>query len=229
MSPSDTTPRQEEALQIIRDTFERLGRPPTIRELGEALGISSTNGVRYVLGKLEEKGWIVRSRRVSRGIRFTDEGRALYPAARHAGQSARPRDPARGTGVWNVVALPVVGRVAAGEPILAQQNIEEILQLDRSLFPYDEGTFALQVQGDSMVNAGILEGDLVVVRPDPRPANGTIAVAYWEGEATVKRFFRHGSRVVLRPENDAYEEIEIDPAQDDFRVLGRVVGVVRRI
>ena len=219
-SIGDMTSRQAEALAFIGDTISSLGRPPTIREIGLAMGISSTNGVRYFLGALEERGLIERSRRVSRGIRLPGRPRAF---------SRRTRRPLLSLSSPDRLSLfPLVGRVAAGEPLLAEQNIEEILTLDPSLFPYHDGAFALRVKGESMKGAGILDGDLVIVRPDPTPSNGQIVVAFWNEEATVKRLYRRGKRVVLHPENESYADLEIPPHARDFRVLGRVVGVLRR-
>ena len=213
----DLSPRQAEALEFIKEVSLRNGRPPTIREIGDALGISSTNGVRYFLGVLERKGLIERARRVSRGIRVMKQ----HSRGRVHRQKVIPLRE-------RTIEVPLVGRVAAGEPVLAEQNIEDILRLDNSFFHTGDGSFALRVKGDSMVGAGILEGDLVIVKPDVRPETGDIVVAYWEEEATVKRYYRRGKNVVLRPENDDYEEITIDPRQEDFRVLGKVVGLIRR-
>lgn len=217
------TDRQAEALAFIRDTIERLGRPPTYREIGLALGISSTNGVRYFLDTLESKGLIERDPRLSRGIRLTRGGRIVVPlhGAKAGIRGARTRPSP-------IVEVPLLGRVAAGQPNLAEQNLDDILRLDAAFFAYSEGTFALRVKGDSMRDAGILEGDIVVVRPDDRPSRGDIVVAFWQDEATVKRFFRNGDRIVLRPENESYQDIVVEPRQEDFRILGRVVGVLRR-
>lgn len=219
------TDRQAEALAFIRDTIERRGRPPTYREMGLALGIASTNGVRYFLDALESKGLIERDARISRGIRLTRGGRIVVPLRRF---HARGRGGRSATSTSATVEVPLLGRVAAGQPHLAEQHVDDILRLDAAFFAYSEGTFALRVKGDSMKDAGILDGDIVVVRPDNRPSRGDIVVAYWQDEATVKRFFRNGDRIVLRPENESYEDIVVEPRQEDFRILGRVVGVLRR-
>ena len=199
MARKALTPRRQDILDcIIRHTQEH-GYPPTVREIGLEVGLTSSSSVHFHLRALEQAGLLQRTASLTRAIRPT--------ASRMLGT---PR------------AVPLVGTVAAGEPILAEQNIEDTLPLPQALFPGDE-VFALRVQGDSMVNAGILDGDLVVVQRQEAADNGDIVVAMLDGEATVKRFFRRSDGIELRPENDHLQPIVTDAAT----VLGRVCGVLR--
>jgi len=197
---------QRSILQFIRDSVEAHGRPPSIREIGDHLGIRSTNGVRYHLSVLEREGFLHRQGRVSRGIRLTEEG---YRVGREGGR----------------IRLPVVGRVAAGKPLLAGENIEDILDLDAKVA--GSGTFGLRVRGDSMKGAGILEGDVAIVRAQEAAGPGDIVVALIGEEATLKRYLPRKGRVVLRAENPKYKDIAVLPGADEVRILGRVVGIIR--
>ena len=204
MTERPLTARQTEILEFIRDEMDRRGMPPTIRELGHQFGIRSTKGVEDHLAALERKGFIRRERGKSRAIEVSD------------------RPDMRGARL-----LPLVGRIAAGAPVLAVENQEGTFVFDESLVGAGE-TFLLRVVGDSMVNAGIFEDDLVIVRKQDDAREGEIVAARLEEEATVKRFHREGGRIVLLPENDAYDPIPV--AEDrDFQILGKVVGVYRRI
>ena len=169
MSPETLTSRQQEVLELIKRLTAQQGAPPTIRELKEGLRLKSLRGVTVHLDALVRKGYIQRSRQ-ARGIRLLGEGSIL------------PLDPAP-------VFIPVVGRIAAGQPILAEQHIEERLAVDPRWVP-GPGCFAVRVHGDSMVEAGITDGDYVVVRPQPTAENGQIVAVLIEGEATVKRFYQ---------------------------------------
>jgi repressor LexA len=222
-APQDLTRRQRRVYDLIVSSLQRNGRPPTMREIGSALGITSTNGVRYFLEVLEERGYIERDPGLSRGIRLPRRRPAL--ATIHPLRDTPLRD-ARENPHFDV---PIIGSIAAGSPLLAEENLEGTLTLDASLFAGKSGSFALRVRGDSMKDAGILPGDLVIVRPETAPANGAIVVAYWDGEATVKRFYRRGREITLHPENPSYEDIHIPDSQHDFRVLGTVIGVIRRV
>jgi len=203
----DLTPTQERILRFISETIRDHDRSPTIREIGEEAGISSTNGVRYHLSILEKLGYIKRSRGISRGIEWLEH---------------HPRStPSRST-----VEVPLVGRVAAGSPILAVENIEGVLAVDEMLARGEE-CFALRVNGDSMKNAGIIDGDVVIVSPQPDAKTGDIVVALLDDEATVKTYVASGGKVTLRPENPDYDDIVLD-RRDDARVLGKVVGLMRR-
>lgn len=198
--------REREILDFIREAILRNGSPPTLREIGQAFGIASTNGVRYYLDLLERRGFIRRQDRISRGIEVVT-GPGIAPALRP-------------------VPVPVVGRVAAGAPLLAEENIEDHILLDPALAP-GKGHFALRVKGDSMTGAGILDGDLVLVRPQRDAQPGEIVVALLGDEATVKRLARRRGRYFLDPENESYEPIPLEATDREVRLLGRVIALVR--
>ncbi len=200
----DLTPRQQQIIEVIRSSIAEQGYPPTVREIGAAVGLSSPASVQNHLSALEERGYIRRG-----ALRR----RALELVTAKVDASA-PRS----------VLVPLVGRVAAGQPLLAEQNVEDVLELPPFL-AQDDGCFVLQVQGTSMVGAGILDGDLVVVRRQDDAENGDIVVALLEDEATVKRFYREADHVRLQPENAEMEPI----LTRDPRILGKVTGVMRRL
>lgn len=202
------TSRQQQIYQFIVDTVRYTGRPPTIREIGEEFGITSTNGVRSVLDALVKKGYIRRTPLVSRGIELMD-----YVETGVAGME--------------IQNIPVIGRVAAGEPVLAVENVEGTLTVDRAFLPCED-VFALRVHGDSMKNAGILSGDYVLARQQHTAEKGDIIVAILGEEATVKRYEPGYNRVTLMPENEAYEPIVVDRRSPEFRIAGKVVGLMRR-
>ena len=211
--------RDQAILDMIAGSLRDQGRPPTIREIGEAFGIASTNGVRYYLDRLEKAGKIRRDRWTSRGIELQGPAPARTPTAP---VKAIP-DSTR-----NAIEIPLLGRVAAGAPILAEENIEDVLIVDGA-FVRPGKHFALRVKGDSMKNAGILDGDVVIVHHDTPLRSGEIAVAVIGDEATVKRYFPRRDKVLLIPENEAYEPIEVRPSDPEFRIAGKVVGVFRRL
>ena len=192
-------------LDYIERETSSTGVPPSIRQIGTALGISSTNGVRLHLQALQKKGYIRRSQRTSRGIVSLNR---LSTAA----------SPSRST----TVDIPILGRVAAGTPIMAAENHEGSLTLDASLIKNQE-SFALRVNGDSMINAGILDGDIVVVRLQQGADNGDIVVARVGEEATVKRFYREQDAIRLQPENPSLTPIY----STDVEICGKVVALVR--
>ena len=204
MTERALTSRQQAILDWLRDEIDRRGLPPTIREIGEAFGIRSTKGVEDHLAALERKGSIRRERGKSRAIEIC----------------ARPD--LRGARL-----VPLLGRIAAGTPVLAVENRSDEFVLDESLVGAGE-TFLLRVQGDSMKDASILDGDLVVVRAQDEARTGDIVAARLGEEATVKRLDRSGGIIRLLPENEAYEPILPDPSED-FQILGKVVGVYRRL
>jgi repressor LexA len=204
MTERALTTRQQAILDWLRDEVDRRGVPPTIREIGEEFGIRSTKGVEDHLAALERKGAIRRERGKSRAIEVV----------------ARPD--LRGARM-----VPLLGRIAAGAPILAVENHAGRFILDESLVGGGE-TFLLRVQGDSMKDASILDGDLVVVRAQEAARSGDIVAARIGDEATVKRFEQTPRGIRLLPENDAHAPIDVD-ASDDFSILGRVVGVYRRL
>ncbi|MEZ5064949.1 MAG: transcriptional repressor LexA [bacterium] len=200
----ELTPRQAEILDYLRAAIEGRGMPPTIREIGQEFGIRSTKGVEDHLAALERKGYIRRERNKSRAIEISD--RPDLSGAR---------------------VLPLLGRIAAGAPTLAVENQSGTFVMDESLVGSGQ-TFMLRVAGDSMKNASILDGDLVVVRVQESAKNGEIVAARVGDEATVKRFWREAGGIRLLAENEAYDPIVVDP-DEDFAVLGKVVGVFRQI
>ncbi len=198
----EITDRQSKILEYIRDVTRSRNYPPSVREIGEAVGLSSSSTVHNHLNQLERRGLIKRDPSKSRTVQLV--------------QDVRDEQLRR-----NAVPVPVVGHVAAGTPILAEQNIEDHLMLSRDIA--QEGWFALRVRGDSMVNAGILDGDLVIVKPQPDAPDGTIVVALVEEEATVKRLDRSAGHVRLVAENPAYAPIEPETAS----MVGEVKGLIR--
>jgi repressor LexA len=194
--------RQSRILEYIRHVSRTRNYPPSVREIGEAVGLSSSSTVHNHLNQLERRGLIHRDPSKSRTVQLV--------------KNAREEEIAKGA-----VRLPLVGNVAAGTPILAEQNIEDHILISESLA--QEGWFLLKVRGDSMVNAGILDGDLVLVRPQPSADNGQIIVAMVEGEATCKRLDRRNGQIRLLPENEDYQPIVAPDAQ----VVGLVKGVMR--
>ncbi|OUM98082.1 MAG: repressor LexA [Firmicutes bacterium ZCTH02-B6] len=200
---NDLTPRQRQILEFIKREVQQRGYPPSVREIGQAVGLSSSSTVHGHLNKLEEKGYIRRDPTKPRAIEV------LEPSGAPSG---------------SVIYAPVVGRVTAGEPILAVENIEGYFPLAREFAGAGE-LFLLQVRGDSMIKAGILDGDYVIVRQQPDALNGDIVVALLGEEATVKRFYRENGHVRLQPENDAYPPI----VARDVQILGKVIGVYRRL
>jgi repressor LexA len=205
----ELTSRQREILDFIRAEIHRRGFPPSVREIGEAVGLSSSSTVHSHLAALEAKGLLRRDPSKPRALEVLDY-----------------RDTERGVDYESVQAVPLVGQVAAGAPILAAENIEATLPLPASFA--GEGTFILKVKGESMIDAGILDGDYVVVRQQRDASNGEIVVAMIDEEATVKRFFREGSRIRLQPENRSMEPIYAD-GYVDFAILGKVVALFRRV
>ncbi|HVP14101.1 MAG TPA: transcriptional repressor LexA [Terriglobales bacterium] len=193
--------RAREILSYIRSFQQEHGLPPTIREIGKAFEISSTNGVRYYLTMLEKAGYLKRRGKVSRGS-------SLLASTRRAG-------------------VPLVGRVAAGRPILAEECVEDLLDVG-TIFGEPSGLFALRVRGDSMVEAGILDRDLVIVRQREQANPGDIIVALVGTEATVKYYRPRGNTIELAPANAKYEPISVTP-DHEFRILGIVTGVLRTV
>ncbi|MEO6701282.1 MAG: transcriptional repressor LexA [Jatrophihabitantaceae bacterium] len=215
------TSRQRTILTVIRDAVQERGFPPSMREIGDAVGLQSTSSVSHQLAVLEQKGYIRRDPNKPRALDVRAPGeqddRAVAPP--------HPvHDDALQAGSPVPVLVPVLGRIAAGGPILAEQLVEEVFPLPRTLV--GDGTlYMLKVQGDSMVDAAIADGDWVVVRQQPDADNGDIVAAMIDGEATVKTFRRRDGHAWLMPQNPAYSPI---PA-DDASILGRVVAVLRKI
>ena len=205
------SPRQRRVLEVIRDWVDRFGYPPSVREIGEAVGLTSTSSVAHQLRALERKGYLRRDPNRPRAVGVRPVEEPEQPVDEVAG---RPRP----------IYVPVVGRIAAGGPVLAEQAVEDVFPLPREIV--GEGSlFLLRVAGDSMIEAAITDGDWVVVRQQPIAENGDVVAAMIEGEATVKTFKRQDGHVWLLPRNPAYEPIPGDEAT----VLGRVVAVLRRL
>ena len=196
------TERQHKILDYIRYVTKVRNYPPSVREIGEAVGLNSSSTVHNHLNQLERRGLIKRDPSKSRTVQLVQDA--------ELDQQRR-----------NAVSVPIVGHVAAGTPILAEQNIEEHVLLSSELAK--DGYFMLRVRGDSMVNAGILDGDLVLVRPQQEAPNGSIVVALLEGEATVKRIERSNGHVKLIAENPAYQPI----VTSSVTLVGVVRGVIR--
>ena len=205
------TDRQQEILLFIEQFRESVGYPPTLREIGKKFSISSTFGVKRHLDALVKKGYLIIESNASRGITSVrnDDDKPKYNYEN------------------NVFAkVPIVGRVAAGSPITAIENIEGSVVVDPAFIKKAEHSFALRVKGDSMINSGIFEGDLVIVTPNKNPVNGEIVVAMLDDEATVKIFENKNNKIRLIPSNENYQPIEITTDRE-FSIVGKVVGVIR--
>ncbi|MCQ2054997.1 MAG: transcriptional repressor LexA [Fibrobacter sp.] len=208
----ELTDRQAEIYEYIRKYSKENRMPPTVREIGNHFDISSTNGVRSILAALIKKGYINRSPRLSRGIEIlnTDNDQPMEEA------------------VSNTIEIPIVGRVAAGTPILAVQNLEGTVTIDRDFLACRTDVFALRVKGDSMINAGIFDGDLIFARQQKSAERGEIVVAQIDNEATVKYYQPLSDHIELRPANPKYRPI-IVKSNKDFSIAGRVIGVMRKV
>jgi repressor LexA len=198
------TDKQAKVLQFIKDQIAARGSSPTIREIGKFMGITSTNGVRLHLTALLKKGYLKKQNFIARGLEL-----------------------AQSVSV-DIRQVPLVGSVPAGLPIDAIENVESEIALDASFAPKGD-SFTLRVVGDSMRDAGILNGDLVLVQKQSVANKGDIVVAIIGGEATVKRYFPESKRIRLQPENDDFEPIFVGKKDGEFRIAGKVVGLLRRI
>jgi repressor LexA len=196
------TAKQRRVLEVIRECLKLRGQPPTVREIGNEIGVASSCTVQRHLDALERKGFIKRDRYKYRSIELAD---TPYPVFTRA------------------VNVPILGSIAAGAPILATEHIEDMFPLPMNVVG-DDQMFMLRIRGDSMVNAGIFDGDLVAIRQQPDARNGEIVAALLEDEATVKRFYREGDHIRLQPENPQYDPI----IAQDVRLLGRVVMSIRQ-
>lgn len=205
------TARQEEIFLYISNRIKEQQPPPTVREIGEKFNIASTNGVRSILGALVKKGYIKRSPKLSRGIQIIKNETDFKPNNAEEG-----------------IEIPILGRIAAGEPILAIQNLEGTMVVDRDFIARQENVFALKVKGDSMIKAGIFDGDLIFARQQPTAEKGQIIVAQVNDEATVKYYNPSHDKILLEPANDKYFPIEVTPNQN-FSIAGKVIGVMRKI
>jgi repressor LexA len=196
------TPKQQEILEYIKETILKKGYPPAVREICEAVSLKSTSSVHSHLETLEEKGYIRRDPTKPRTIEIIDD---CFQLTRR-----------------EVVNVPLLGTVAAGQPLYAEENIENYYPIPADILPNAE-TFMLKVKGNSMINAGILEGDQIIVEHCPTAHNGEIVVALVEDSATVKRFFKEKGHYRLQPENDSMDPIIVDSVE----ILGKVIGLFR--
>ena len=204
MPKASLTDRQRSILEFLREFLEDNGYPPTLREIGAEFGIKSPRGVQDHLAALERKGHIRREPDRSRGIEIL---------------GLRPPRPDY------IVRLPLVGRVAAGQPVLSEENIDDWMEIDAALAR--KGNFLLRVTGDSMLGAHILDGDTLVVEAREEARNGEIVVALVDDEATVKTFYRERGAIRLQPENEDYDPIVVPAGSAEVRILGRVLAVMR--
>ncbi len=202
MSVGKITPKQQEILDYIKDEILKRGYPPTVREICETVHLKSTSSVHSHLETLEKNGYIRRDPTKPRAIEICDDSFQMVRT--------------------EMVSIPIIGNVAAGQPIFAEENIQDYFPVPADMVPKGE-SFILNVRGDSMINAGILNGDRIFVHACDTAANGSIVVALIEDSATVKTFYRENGHVRLQPENDTMNPIIVD----DCRILGTVYGVFR--
>jgi SOS regulatory protein LexA len=202
MSQGRITTKQQEILEYIKETILKKGYPPTVREICEAVRLKSTSSVHSHLETLERNGYIRRDPTKPRAMEILDDTFALTRR--------------------EMVQVPLIGAVAAGQPILAEENIEEYFPIPAELMPNNQ-TFMLRVKGDSMINAGIFDGDRVIVEQTPVATDGDIVVALIDDSATVKRFYKENGHYRLQPENDAMEPIIVS----DLNILGKVIALFR--
>jgi repressor LexA len=210
----ELTDRQEEILNFIKEFLQEFGYPPTLRQIGKQFSITSTFGVKRHLDALEKKGYLNVESNASRGISIIrDDNTFPLPTISRYENDLQNR-------------IPIVGRVAAGSPILAEENREGTIVIDSSFLDKSKDCFALKVKGDSMMNAGIFEGDLVIVSPQNNAKTDDIVVARIDDEVTVKRYYSKGHEIKLMPENNKYNPILINET-NEFIIIGKVTGVVR--
>ncbi len=222
--PERLTQRQQDILDFISSSIDSRGYPPTLREIGEHFGIQSTNGVNDHLKALEKKGFLAREGLKSRAMR------PMGPSGSGTGTNKVVTPASLGMRLGEeMVQVPIIGRVAAGQPLLAVENIEDTVVVDRFFIGTNREVFALRVVGESMIDDGIFDGDYVFVKKTPSASRGEIVVAMIEGEATVKRYFPEGDVIRFQPANQAMEPIYVRRA--DFRsvdIIGVVIGVYRQ-
>lgn len=209
MNMKDLTNRQREILDIIEKHIERFGYPPTVREIGDACRLKSPRSVSQHLDSLEEKGYIKRTRDKSRAMEV------VKPFKGNVREGA-------------VVSLPLIGTIPAGSPAQAVEDWETVYSVDETLFG-DREAFLLRARGESMTGAHIVDGDLLVVHPSRTVENGDIVAVLLGDDATVKRLWRSGEDTFLEPANDEMDPIRLDPEDETIRILGTVIGLIRRI
>lgn len=214
MENSILTKRQQEIFEFILFNINKFGYPPSIPEIQKNFSFKSPNAVNDHLNALERKGHISRRPHKSRGIEVLNQ-------ASFKTYNSDVDD--------NVTEIPIIGKVSAGSPIFAEENIEGKIFVDKSLAKKSRGMFVLRVKGTSMINAGILGGDFILVHQQPTAEQGEMVVALIGDEATVKRFYRENNMIRLQPENYTMEPIIIDPKESNVRIIGKVEGVIRKI
>lgn len=227
MSEKPLSKRQQSILQFTRGYMDEHGRPPTIREIGKAVGINSTSVVNYNLGKLEEKGYLDRDPDVSRGLRLTDKADGFAQSIGQAASAIR-------NAVDRLIKIPLVGDIVAGRPVttgndgFSTYDEEDAVELSRSMLSEKiDGLYALRVRGDSMIDAMVNDGDIVIMKPQYEAKNGEM-VAVWlrNDTTTLKHFYNEGNRVRLQPANPTMDAIYVDPAE--VQIQGRVLMVLRQ-
>ncbi|MFH0948695.1 MAG: transcriptional repressor LexA [Elusimicrobiota bacterium] len=211
MQSNILTDRQKEILDFVIHAIEVQGFPPTIPEIQKEFSFKSPTAANDHLEALAKKGYITRHPHKSRGIEV-----AVYKNGKQNNSS-------------NACEIPIVGRVAAGTPILASENLEGTLFVDKSFIKQVNGVFALRVNGDSMINAGILNGDFVIIQQQAQVNQGEIGVVLIDNEATVKRIYKEKDRIRLQPENDTMKPTIIDPKEKEVSIIGKVKGVIRKM
>ncbi len=215
MENSILTKRQQQIFEFILSSIDKFGYPPSIPEIQEKFFFKSPNAVKDHLEALERKGYISRRPRKSRGIEVLN-----HPPVQSYNKNVDD----------NVTEIPMIGRVSAGCPIIAYENIEGRIFVDKSIVKNNRGVFILKVKGASMVNANILDGDYILIRQQPTAEQGEMVVVLIEDEATVKRFYKEKNNVIrLKPENDAMDPIIVDPRESSVRIIGKVEGIIRKI
>lgn len=218
------TARQRKVLQVIRSSVEKRGYPPSLREIGDAAGLTSPSSVSHQLSALERKGYLRRDPHRPRAIEVLADTDLDLPGRNRGGSKAPVDETGAGDMRPEATYVPVLGRIAAGVPIAAEEAIEDVFPLPRQLVG-DGDLFLLQVSGDSMIDAAICNGDWVVVRRQPTADNGEIVAALLDTEATVKTFKVRDGKTWLLPANDAYDPIDGSHAS----ILGKVTAVIRRV
>ncbi len=200
--------KEQQLLQFIKEHLNNFGYPPTVREMCHAVKVSSTSTIAYYIDKLEQEGYIKKNPNKNRAIEIVDRFDAVQPTMQYD---------------HDMIRIPLLGVVTAGQPILAVQDYEEYYMVSPNLFRGEE-LFMLTVSGESMINAGIHDGDKVVIKRCASAENGEIVAALIDGSSTIKRFYKENGRYRLQPENDAMEPMYFD----ELSILGKVVGLVRR-
>ena len=204
----ELTRKQKEILEFIKKTMFKKGVSPTFREIMQFFGFKSIKTVQDHIKALEKKGYIKKDPNKSRSIILDDFSKTLK----------------------DTVRVPILGQISAGKPIFAEENIQGYINLDKFLVKHSKDIFALKVKGDSMIGAGILDGDYVIVKKQPTVENGEIACVLIDNEATVKRFYKRDTHIELRPDNDKYQPIIVtQELNKNIFVLGKVIGIFRRL